>query len=264
MSVHDQIVNLIDSLSLEIKDLQHKLSSLPEGDLYCESNGKYVKWYKKNISDTLHPIYLPKKQRLYVEKLALRKYYTALLSRKSKEILLLKKYLIQEKKIKDTPEKLLQDSSLYKPLLISQLQHFSEDINQWLASSYEKNTRFPEHLIHKTLSGHYVRSKSEAIIANSLFTHNIPYRYENAIHFDDIIFYPDFTLRHPKTLNFYYWEHFGMMDNSSYFENAFNKLKIYASNGIIPSINLITTYETRIHPIDSNKIKQIIENTFFS
>ena len=43
------------------------------------------------------------------------------------------------------------------------------------------------------------------------------------------------------------------MENETYRENAYNKLKLYGQNGIIPSINLITTFETKSHPIDSGK-----------
>ena len=262
MSVNNQINSIINTLYLDIQDLQNKLALLPKGDLFCETNGKYIKWYKKNSINTHKPIYIPKKERAYAEALALRKYYSTQITRKSNQILLLKKYLMNENKLTENPELFLDDSSLFKPLLLPQFCHINKDINNWINSDYEKNPRYHEHLIHKTLSGNYVRSKSEAIIANSLFINNIPYRYENALNFEDVIFYPDFTIKHPKTFQVFYWEHFGMMDNPSYYENTYNKLKIYAHNKIIPTINLITTYETQKNPIDSTKIEQLIKEFF--
>ena len=56
---------------------------------------------------------------------------------------------------------------------------------------------------------------------------------------------------------------FGMMDVPTYSDNAFNKLKQFSYYGIIPGINLITTYETKQHPIDSGKIMQLV-TTYFS
>lgn len=96
-----------------------------------------------------------------------------------------------------------------------------------------------------------------------LFTNHIPYRYECLLPLGDISFYPDFTILNPSTRQIIYWEHFGMMDVPTYSDNAFNKLKQFSYYGIIPGINLITTYETKQHPIDSGKIMQLV-TTYFS
>ena len=117
-------------------------------------------------------------------------------------------------------------------------------------------------LIHKTLRGELVRSKSEVIIADTLFTYKIPFRYECHLDLNGVIVYPDFTILHPETMEKYYWEHFGLMEKAIYRERTFNKLALYGEHNILPSINLITTYETQSHPINSEYIQQIIENTF--
>lgn len=97
----------------------------------------------------------------------------------------------------------------------------------------------------------------------ALFTAKIPHRYECELRLGHTIIYPDFTLRHPRTGKVYYWEHFGLMDNPAYCKKMANKLELYANNGIIPSINLITTYETVKQPLSPETINQIIE-TYFS
>lgn len=96
----------------------------------------------------------------------------------------------------------------------------------------------------------------------SLYQNKIPFRYEYPITFNEITIYPDFTLRHPKTGQVFYWEHFGMMDNPSYAKNVFAKLQWYSNNGLIPSINVITTYETKDTPLTSETIDRIIEQYF--
>ena len=140
----------------------------------------------------------------------------------------------------------------------------SDYLAQWLTKEYAKNPKHPEQLQHKCFSGEYVRSKSEVIIANTLFTHHIPYRYECLLSLGGISFYPDFTILNPSTHEIIYWEHFGMMDIPAYSEKAFNKLKLFSRHEIIPGINLITTYETSQHPIDSDQILQLVSMYFGS
>lgn len=261
MTTSAKIQQIIRNLQLEIHSLENKLSKLPKGNLQINKNGKYFKWYKINNS-TQDKIYIKKEDHAYAEALAERKYYTSLYNRKKSEINLLNEFLSKEKDIKEAPSLYLDDNSPYKPLLNSKFNSFSEQLNQWLNAPYEKNKHYPDYLIHKTLSGQLVRSKSEVMIANALFQNKIPYRYEAAICFEDISFYPDFTICHPKTLETIYWEHFGLMDKLQYREKTFNKLKVYGNNGIIPSINLITTYETKNHPLNSFKINQLISERF--
>lgn len=52
------------------------------------------------------------------------------------------------------------------------------------------------------------------------------------------------------------------MDNPSYCQNASFKLQQYSLNGIIPSVQLITTYETGKHPLNPEIIEKIIEHYF--
>lgn len=57
----------------------------------------------------------------------------------------------------------------------------------------------------------------------------------------------------------YYWEHFGIMDDSNYANNVALKLNTYISNHIIPTIDLITTYKTKEHPLTIDTINRVIE-----
>jgi len=131
-----------------------------------------------------------------------------------------------------------------------------------MTSSFATNPLYPEQLVHKTISGNQVRSKSEALIDMSLYIHRIPFRYECALLLDELTIYPDFTIRHPKTGEYYYWEHFGLMDDESYCKNACSKLHLYSSHGIIPSIHLITTYETKDNPLTTEIIEKTIMHYF--
>ena len=158
-------------------------------------------------------------------------------------------------------QKLLETPG-YCDLLSSHFKPLSLELSDWMNASYEHNEHHPEHLIHKTTSGHLVRSKSESMIASYLHANHIAFRYECALSLDNILLYPDFTIRHPVTGALYYWEHFGLMDDPSYAKNAASKLQLYIANEIIPSIQLITTYETLEQPLSTEVIYKIVEHYF--
>lgn len=132
-----------------------------------------------------------------------------------------------------------------------------------MSAPFEQNPKHPEDLIHKEISGNLLRSKSEAIIDTFLHQNRLPYRYECKLVLGQEILYPDFTIRHPKTGEIYYWEHFGKMDDPSYYRKVFPKLRLYTSHNIIPSINLITTFETQDNPLTVDVIEKIIQHYFF-
>lgn len=171
---------------------------------------------------------------------------------------------VYQSRLPESASDLLEESSPYYELLQS---YFAKDklpvsVQKWREEVYETNASHPEHLIHTTLAGHKVRSKSEVIIANLLYTNHIPYRYEAALQLNEFTVYPDFTILHPSTQQIFYWEHFGMMDKSAYCDVACNKLKSYCYNGIYPTMQLITTYETGKAPIRSEQVQQIITQYF--
>jgi len=234
------------------------LSNLPPGKLIVTQYQSRFKWY---ISNENQQAYLPKSQKSIAEELAKKKY----LSYKLDELLQDKKaytqYLQHFAKSSSKSEQLLA-SPHYFPLLKSFFLPKSQTHDEWVNSIYSKNINHPENLIHKSLSTNLVRSKSEAMIDTALFQNNIPYRYECLLQLGDLPFYPDFTILHPITEQIYYWEHFGMMDNPIYAKNTFSKLQIYTSNNIIPSINLITTYETKNAPLNIYQIEKIIHYYF--
>jgi len=95
-----------------------------------------------------------------------------------------------------------------------------------------------------------------------LFVNKIPFRYECMLHLGENAIFPDFTIRHPKNGEIFYWEHFGLMDNPSYSSKAFSKLQLYSTYKIIPSIQLITTYETKEHPLTMETVEKIVKDYF--
>ena len=78
----------------------------------------------------------------------------------------------------------------------------------------------------KTRRGEWVLSKSEKIIADVLFEQHVDYEYEKELSAPDgTRRVPDFTIR--CSGDEWYWEHWGMMDDPSYFEDRRSKLEWY-------------------------------------
>lgn len=248
----------LKKLELQISSLQSQLSHLPEGKIICAKNGSGFKWYN---SDGKKKVYIPKKERFLAEQLAYKKYLSLKLEECLQEKVTIESYLKHHNSSKSSSQDLLTTPG-YQELLSSVFVPDSEELTSWMNAPYETNPKYQEGLTYKTSSGLLVRSKSEAMIAMLLQIHRIPFRYECALHLGPITMYPDFTLRHPVTGKTFYYEHFGMMDEPHYREITLDKLSTYTSHGIIPTIQLIATYETKEHPLSPDTIENIIKQYF--
>ena len=246
-------------LEAQLKNLDLQLRKLPKGNLFCSHTGKYVKWFQ---TDGKKQTYIPKKNRTLAEQLATKKYLSLLQKDLLQEKGAIDFYLRHHNKEMGKAEQLLNDTPEYQKLLSPFFTPTSTELVNWINTPYEHNPAYTEQLIHKTRSGIYVRSKSEAIIDMFLHQNKIPFRYECALQLGSLTIYPDFTIRHPQTGKVFYWEHFGLMDDPEYCKNTCSKLQLYSSHGIIPSINLITTYETKEHPLSTEVVEKIIEHYF--
>jgi len=244
-----------------IYDLQTLLKQYPEGNLICAKNGNRYKWYQ---TDGTNPVYLPKEQKELAEQLAVKKYLSAVLCDLLAEQKAIHAYL---KKYKEPEATLILQHPEYGELLKPYFKTLSQELTDWAEEDYEKNLNYPEMLVHKCNSELFVRSKSEALIAVSLYAHQIPFRYECALHLKDeflreVVFHPDFTIRHPKTGKFYYWEHLGLMDQAAYAKHAGAKIQTYIANGMIPALNLIITSETKECPLSAYTVEQVVQQYF--
>ena len=258
------IVTLYERIELENKRLktkidaiQKQLKTMPKGEIQCVQDGEFQRWYLKESGKRT---YISKKKRELAEKLTVKKYLSTLLKSLKQEKTAIEFYLRHHKT--NQAEQFLKPTSPYYKLLFPFFNSPNENNQMWMMEKYEKNMKYPEQLIYKASSGNNVRSKSEMMIDMFLHINKIPFRYECALQLGEITIYPDFTVRHPVTNEIYYWEHFGMMDDPNYCRNACAKLQTYSSNGIIPTVHLIMTFETKEHPLGTDMIEGIIEYYF--
>ena len=111
-----------------------------------------------------------------------------------------------------------------------------------------------------TAKGEQVRSKSEILIADTLYRKNIPYCYERPLEFPGAgRIHPDFTILRRSDRKEVYWEHLGMMDDPEYAANALMRIDLYERNGIFPGDRLILTHETGRQPLRTRLIEVLAE-----
>ena len=250
----------IDEIKSEIDKFEDICKMLPEGELLCCKNGTRYKWFLKQDGIST---YLPKSNKELAEKLALKKFCKCRLEELRRELVAQGYYLRKMDSAEGKAEALLYHEEWGK-LLEGHFKSMDVEIQKWQEQDYEYSTKYEETLIYKGTQGKMLRSKSEVIIDMLLYENRIPFRYESKLILGGIEMYPDFTVRHPVTGEMFYWEHFGLMDEESYRNNACSKIRLYCENGIIPSINLITTYETKQHPLDIGHVQTIIKEYFMS
>ena len=245
-------------LDEQINSLHSQIESLPEGKIICTPNGKGYKWYR---SDGHKSVYIPKSERNLAEQLAVKKYLKQIEEDCKQEKIAIDFYLRHHQPSK--AENLLINKPAYQELLYPYFKPQSQEIEDWIKAPYEQNPKYPENKIHRTSSGNMVRSKSEALIDMVLYTYKIPFRYECELQLGDYKIYPDFTIKHPKTGKLFYWEHFGKMDDSKYNRNIGDRIQTYVNHGIMPSIDLITTYESLSHPLAIDEVEKLVKEKFF-
>lgn len=243
----------------KLQDIEAELKILPENDIFVSKNGNYYKWFTKEDNKQ---IYIPKSERQYAEQLARRKYllcYRKDLLNEKRGIL---SYLNACSRTYNHVETLFTKSPEYLNLLPNCFSNLSKELTQWANAPYPKNPNYSNNLLFETGTGQYVRSKSETIIYAALKMRNIPFRYECPLVLGSKVFYPDFTIRDPRTGMIYYFEHFGLIDEPGYQQNMFKKLQEYASHGIYLSINLIATFETKERPLDMAMVNRTLDLYF--
>lgn len=256
-TIYEQMCSESRRLDEQINFLHSQIESLPDGKIICTPNGNGYKWYR---SDGHKSVYIPKSERNLAEQLAIKKYLQQIENDCIQEKRAIDFYLRHHSPSKT--EDILVNKPGYQELLSSYFKPHSQILEEWMNTPFEQNPKYPENKIHNTSSGNAVRSKSEALIDMVLYTNKIPFRYECALQLDGFTIYPDFTIMHPQTRKIIYWEHFGKMDDPKYNRNIGDRIQTYINNGIIPSIDLIITYETVEYPLTVQEIKRIVEKHF--
>jgi len=144
---------------------------------------------------------------------------------------------------------------LVKPHYVSDEDY----LKKWREQEYDAlpyKEDFPDYY---TRHGIRVRSKSEVLIADTLDELSIPFLYEKPLCFRKRTVHPDFTLLNVKERKEVYWEHFGMMDDREYRDDALMKIREYEANGYYQFDSAIWTFESSKYPMSTKEIRNMIK-----
>lgn len=258
MDYYNTVIEILGQLAMESEVAENKMKKLPEGELIKYRNGKYEKYYQKEVGKKR--IYLPVSQVKFIEQMGRKTYLQRYLEFHEAEQQDLQEFLKTHQNWLDVRSKLLEDF----PFLSGKL-HYSDlerELKIWEDAPYIQCPYHPENKKVEGAKGIMMRSKGEGDISYDLLNDREPFHYEQLWRFPEGDIYPDFTIRHPKTGEFIIWEHFGMMDNPEYVAEVARKLQIYEANEFCPEHNLIVTYEDKEHPLSHRRILNEI-NYFF-
>ncbi len=224
-------------LESQISILKQKLNSYPSGKLIFVNNGGYTKWF---ISDNHTNTYLPKKQKALARQFAEKGYIDAYIKDLEVEKEAIHQYLTYCDNNADHVTKLTANSNYLK-----------------LTSGASQADCSHAKTLNTNLFNH-----NESVIAKLLLEYDISFEFKAPLFFDDITYYPSFTIKHPQTDELVYIEIFDCMENSIYRANTYYKLDLYALHGILPGKNLIALYGTENTPVNVAYVRAEIEYFF--
>lgn len=244
--------------------VKQRVSKYPAGRIHVWKSSGWLKYYLRTDSADKTGQYISKRQeskiRLYLQK----KYDQDILNALSNEIVELDRFLTRADKgdihIQEIYTKAPEEIRKFLCPIDMSNADFQE---KWMSIPYE-GKKIPDNIPqYFTEKGEQVRSKSELNIANALFRHGIPYKYECPLRLSDgNTIYPDFTLFDVRRRKELYWEHRGMMDDRMYALHAVQRTKSYQKSGIFPGDRLIFTEETSGSPLGTDEIESVIRHYF--
>lgn len=120
----------------------------------------------------------------------------------------------------------------------------------------QEDIPFNERLIHRTLRGEMVRSKSELVIANHLHGEFMEYQYERPLERNGDRKLPDFTFISPAG-DEVVWEHLGLLHQADYADAWASKKKWYWAHGFREDQNLFWTADDKKGGLDSTAVAAV-------
>ena len=257
MGLAEDIQQRINYLSKLVEAKEIAVAKAPEGTLKIHIHNGNPRYCMKT-NESKSEIYLPNEDYAKALSLAQKSYDKKVLMAARAELKSLERINgFYEKAV--LPEACYPALSplrmkLVKPVVLTDEQY----IEKWKKEHPPRATRKPE-TVYVTQKGDKVRSRVEILISDRLFTAGLTYQYETPLAINGLVYHPDFCVLNLRQRKTFWWEHFGMMDDPDYLEDAILKLNRYAQNGIIIGRNLIATFETIANPFNTSQIDQLIQ-----
>ncbi len=256
--MRNYVMNRKQWLESIIEKKEAEILNAPKGHLRVLDRKTYAEYYWRTEAGDTNGKFLPKKKWSIARGLAQKDYDARLVAIAKRELKLITKY-VDFMDLNDM-SKLYDDLGDKRKALVKPFRLPDEDyIKTWMECSYDGMGFEKDAAEYYSNSGIRVRSKSEIIIANMLEKYDVPFRYEYPLKLNSKwTVRPDFTCLNVRTRKEYIWEHFGMMDDEDYANKNIAKISTYEECGYSAGKNLIMTFESLQHPLNTNIVKKMI------
>ena len=231
----------------------------PEGSLRVSSSHGTTYYYHVTENGRYNGTRLADEK--LITDLVKKDYYLKLIPQIQSEISIIDSLLEAEnnQEVSKVYEKLHPDRKKYIkqlfPTRADSLTSWNALVNKVTSDPEEGRYYIPTH------RGELVRSMNEYNIANALYRHNIPYKYEfpyRAV--NGVVLHPDFYVKNKNTGYEFFWEHFGMMDKPDYVMNSMMyKIRLYEADNLFPGNGLIITFSGGKMELTEDIIEKTIE-----
>lgn len=268
-----KLLEKLNSMSIQLENLLWYVKSdakqnsraYIEGNLVFRKSKKRTMYYR--YTDSRTPLeYISPSNTAILAPLAQKRYDKQVLKTAKERKELVDRFIEELEKLTDMEDLAHIYKDLPQELKVLVKPHLDDDETfkqHWLSKNFGHNT-MKNNTGNYTRKGEHVRSKSELIIADRLYSKGVPYHYEPII--DPMEGHaqlsPDFLILNTKTRKNYVWEHLGRMDDPNYRAENLWKLEQYANAGFIQGVNMIVTHESSNHPLNTRLVDKIIDANF--
>lgn len=261
-NLYQQLLKRKNALAKVRQEIKKEVSHFPEGKLRITHSTKSPQYFIRSTEKDKEGIYIRKADRELAYQLAQKDYDVSCLNILDEEILKLDS-LINIYKHNLYEQELSKLNPMRQKLITPVYKSDEKYVADWLAVEYEGKPFKEDAPEYYTKRGERVRSKSEIMIADALTYCKIPYRYEFPVTMKNgSAVYPDFYCLNVKTREEVIWEHFGLMSNPEYVENAVFKYNSYVANGYEPGRTFVMTFESESNFLSTRTIDSIINQIF--
>ena len=252
----------IKELSKALSHIQAELHNAPMENLRVVHSHNSIQYHLVSDENKPNGIYVKKTLMKTASAVAQRDYFRNVADEIQREISVIEYFLSEYHPERvDGVYRALNDGrrNLVKNVFTSD----EEYVSAWKSVAYERPAFLENAPEYFSNNGLRVRSKSEIIIANQLIRLKIPFRYEAPLTLNSgnrkVIVHPDFTCLNARTRKEFVWEHFGMMTDENYAENALGKIQLYSANGYVHGKNFLATFESQASPLSVKIVQQYID-----
>jgi len=247
-------------LEQQVERCDKRLKKAPEGKLYISKGKNNYQYYLRKLNSEKTGTYIKKDQFKLITRLAQKKYDMEFISLAEKELEIISEFIRKYRNINHINESVFDKypAEIKKEIVPAEISD-EEYIRRWLEEPYIRKGFNTDDAEHYTKRGERVRSKSEVIIANTLYDMGIPYKIEMPVQlWNGMIYHPDFALLDIKNRKVIYYEHFGKMDDFEYITTQLERIDDYTRTGLYIGKDYFITYETIKHPLNDITVKMTV------